>query len=120
MTVLPSFKLNGVSLPSPTSAQWVIPTERGKDLTGQTRYNGLFGFTLTWNLLTQTEYNLLYTTWLGHYGSGTATAQLPEYNNATYQFRVYSGCVFDMPIFGSPYDTNYPSAIKIEIRRISF
>lgn len=119
MTIVsPNYQINSTALPSPTKAGWALPGIYGTDGNGQSRYEPFYEYELNWSLLTQAEYNSLYTLWLGAYGSGTSTCRLPTYNTTTYAFSNYTGVVFDMPTFGD-YDTNYVAGVKMTIRKIT-
>ena len=117
--VTPAYKINGVALPTPRECQWQAPQEKGIRGDGTKLYNPYYSVEIRWMFLTATEYALLYTTWQGTYNSGTATVDLPQYKNATYQFHQYSGTIIDMPDAQNPLDYEYYPNVKMTIRKIT-
>ena len=57
-------------------------------------------------------------TWNGHYNSGTAVVNLPEFQNTEWYFQEYSGVVVDRPEFNQYYNTFYRD-VKVMIRKIA-
>lgn len=119
MTIQPNFQINGNNLPSPSTHKWIEPDDKGENGVGRRLYTPYFNYELTWNFLTQVEFRVLTDIWRGHYGSGTATAKLPDYYGAVYGFTNYTGVYMDRPLVGNSYKENYVADIKVIIRRIS-
>jgi hypothetical protein len=120
--IKPDFKISGISIACPSRHRWEIPRARGADGQGQIRYPAFHSYVLEWGFLTQPEFSNLYNIWLGQYGSGTTSIQLPRWQGSgtanDYTFHIYSGVVMEMP---APQDYNYGnlSGIKVTIRKIS-
>ena len=119
MTTLPEYQLNSVSLPAPTDGKWIEPSEKGTDGVGQTKYVNFFEFELFWSRITQEDFRTIYNAWLGHYGSGTATVRLPDYDGTTYAFANFTGVYVDRPKHGRSYDHNYVAEVRMKIVKIT-
>jgi len=118
MATSPNFVINGNSLPSPSRHKWLIPEDRGIDGLGMKRYQPYFSYEISWSDMSKSDFDSLNTIWKGQYGSGTSVVKLPQYDNSTYQFTFYSGCVVDKPT-NMDYNENFVSDVKIIIRKIS-
>ena len=94
-----TFAFNGTDLNQyPTTHNWVERTMYGSDGEGHGIYPAVRSYELTWNLISTDNakqiidfYNLVGNT-------GTLTACLPEWGNAEYLFRNYSGSVLQEPV----------------------
>jgi len=117
MTVLPAFKINNNTLPSPVSHRWIIPEDKGFNGSGQRLYTPYFNYEISWSFLTQSEFQNIYNIWLGYYNSGTASVDLPQFNSSSYAFTTYTGVTIDHPVVNA-YRENYVEDIKITIRRV--
>lgn len=118
MAVQPAYVINGNSLPAPKDHKWIEPDAKGDNGNGQRLYTPYFSYELSWDKLTQTEFQGLLTIWLGGYLSGTYNAVLPQYNGGSYGFITYSGTVLDRPMSGGYYE-NYVNNVKLTIRKIN-
>ena len=114
----PAFKINGITIASPTESGYEISSVKGTDGSGQKRYNPFYEYNLEWNYLPQDELQEIYNAWIGTYGSGTVSCQIPQHNSSTYQFVVYSGVMIDQPEVAN-YQDNFVQGVKIKIRKIS-
>lgn len=117
MTTLPTFKINNVTLPSPSNHHWILPNSKGINGNGVAIYEPYYSYELLWNYLSQSDYNTIFQTWLGTYNSGTSVINVPQINTSNYQFHEYSGVVVDIPTVGD-YNENYLGNVKIMIRKI--
>lgn len=117
MPVTVAFKINNVSIAAPKKSKWIIPEDKGMNGIGQKQYTAFYSYELNWDGLTQAEFQNIFQLWQGHYGSGTATADLPQFNATSYGFITYTGVLLDQPIVGE-YNENYLNDVKLIIRRI--
>jgi hypothetical protein len=93
-----SFAFNGTDLNQyPDTHRWVERTGYGVDGGGHPVYAQNRSYELSWNLISTTDakqiidfYNLVGST-------GTVTSCLPEWNNADYRFKNYSGTTLEEP-----------------------
>lgn len=115
--VYPQFRINGQSLPDPTSHRWIQPPIRGEDGFGNVRHESFWSFEIFWDFLTQEEYSDVFRIFLGHYTSGGATSLLPGHLETTYQFRGYSGTILDYPTVGD-YLSNHVKDVRLIIKKI--
>lgn len=118
---MPDYKINDVTLGQPTQVRWILPPVKGVDGTGMKRYGPYHTFELNWNLMNETDFNVLMEIWRGHYNSGTASITVPEYNiigaDWATGFVTYTGTYMDRPEYGN-YNNTYHQNVKVTLRRI--
>lgn len=93
-----SFAFNGTNINQyPTTHRWVERTQYGIDGNAHPIYSQVRSYEMTWNLISVEDaqqiinfYNLVGNT-------GTLTACLPEWGQADYRFRNYSGTTLEEP-----------------------
>jgi hypothetical protein len=117
-TVQNAFKINGSSIShQPTDHRWVNRNEIGITGDGHAVYPAIREYELTWDFLTPTEFNEIYTHFLSIGTTGSVAVELPRYANSSYSFYAYSGCILREPTFDA-YHENYYTNVKLLIARI--
>lgn len=93
-----AYRLNGTLFTlQPTSGKWLPRVMLGTDGNGHPIYSALRDFQLNWNLISPSDYNQLLNFYLAVGTTGSAVANLPQYNSASYTFYSYSGCAVQEP-----------------------
>jgi hypothetical protein len=116
---IPTFRLNGNSIPIPSEHKWNLPPAWGIDGSGRERLYPFASVELTWNAITYNDYTDLYEIFLGS-SSGSANAMLPSLYGDSFTYRVYSGVIFDTPrIEGSNLDGSNLLNVKMKIRKVT-
>lgn|SRR5574341_151018 len=113
-----SYAINNTNLTlQPTSGRWTERTSYGIDGGAHQVYSSIRSFELTWALISPSDakqiidfYNLV-----GNTGSVVAT--LPEWNNAEYLFRNYSGTTLQEPTVGE-YFQGFIQEVKLLILNV--
>lgn len=113
-----TYFINNNRLPSPTMAKWIEPEVRAENGAGVERYNKYLGYEITWDRLSYPEFNGLNNVWKGHYNSGSAVVNLPQYQGTQWYFQEYSGTIVDRPKFAR-YNNTYYQDVRIVIRKIT-
>lgn len=117
--VLPSFVINGMVIPDPTTFRWIIPENRGTDGYGFNRYNAHFSFELKWDIMSQDDFfSGIVRIYRGSYQSGSSSAVLPQYDGPVYQYMNYTGVIIDHPMNGQFY-SNYVKDVTLIIKKIA-
>jgi hypothetical protein len=116
-----NYKIDGVSIFTPTSGRWV--PRRPVDVQGDNRplYAGVRAFELKWKLLSNEDWASLQVFFNQVAATGTHVVELPGFPTAAqqpYAFREYSGVVLAEPQVG-PYFEAYPSNVTLILGNIS-
>lgn len=99
-----SYSFNGVDLTlPPTTGKWNERTNYGIDGNGHPTYSSLRSFEMKWELISTSDLNQI----IGYYNlvgnTGTVTSCLPDWGNAAFTFRNYSGTTLQEPTVGEFY-----------------
>lgn len=117
-TVIPVFRINGVSLPTP-DFKWTLPEVWGIDGSGQERLHPYAQVELSWNLITYGDYTTIYDVYRGS-TSGTSTVYLPSLYGDTFNYIVYSGVIVNTPrIDGQSVNGSNYLNVKMVIRKVT-
>lgn len=84
----------------PTSGKWTERTRLGVDGAGHPVYPQVRGFEMTWNLISTADAQQIIGMYNAVSNTGTAVVCLPEWNNAHFEFKNYSGCTLQEPEAG--------------------
>jgi len=109
---------NGTTLNlQPSDHHWVARPVLGKTGDRHAIYPIYRTYEMSWELVSDSEYNQL----LGFYSlvgtTGTLVATLPQYGTSTYQMHSYSGVTLDEPEY-SNYFEGYYQNVKLTLNRI--
>jgi len=119
---IPVFKINGVTMPTPSTFQWGFPKPIGITGQGFQRLYPFFEITLIWDYLSFDEYTILYDTFLGSI-SGTSSAQLPTYYGTAFgtgsRVTTYQSVIIDAPVPNQYIENNFYTNVKMVIRKIA-
>lgn len=116
--VFNTFGFNGTTLSAqPTSHKWIMSDQIGEDGSGRGIYAAYNQYELKWDFLTPAEFNEIYNFFQAIGQTGTVVASLPKFNDTTYVFYGYSGCVLRKPDVGEWFQ-NYVSDVRMLIVRI--
>jgi hypothetical protein len=116
---VPTFKINGVSLPIPSTHKWELPDVWGIDGSGFERLVPFASVELVWGTMTYTDYTTLYDVYKGSI-SGSATANLPALYGTSFSYPLYTGVRIDVPrIEGPNMDGSNVTNVKMKIRKIT-
>lgn len=113
-----SFGINGtaISLP-PTQGQWEAKDVIGVDGNGHPIYSAYGDFTLSWGLMSTTEFKQLNDWYITVSNTGTVVAELPKWGDTDYLYYAYSGTIINRPTVGA-YFTGYVTDVRLLISRI--
>lgn len=100
-----TYKLDGVTIPQPTTGKWEPRDELGRDGIGKPSYPGVRDFRLVWEYISPDDANTLYGLYKAKESTGTHVISLPAYD-ALYTFKEYSGCQMTEPEFGEFFETH--------------
>lgn len=93
-----TFKVNGTSLTlQPSEHNWVARESYGIDGGGHDVYPAVRQYEMRWDLMPAEDFNQLVNFYNSVSVTGTCVVDLPKWNDATYQFYSYSGCVLQEP-----------------------
>src|SRR5688572_14657043 len=94
-----SFAFNGTNLNQyPTSHRWVERTSYGIDGGAHPVYAQNRSYEMTWNLISTSNAKQIIDAYNQVGNTGTVTTCLPEWNNAEYSFKNYSGTTLEEPV----------------------
>lgn len=112
------YKINSTefTLP-PTTGRWIIPDALGIGVSGVARYPAVKQFELLWDFMSPAEYSQLKTWYAYQNNTGTITADLPDIEAASYEYRTFSGVVMFHPIVGE-YFEGYLSDVSVILSNI--
>lgn len=113
-----SYAFNGVDLTLPPSTgNWKERPNYGIDGGGHTIYSSVRDFEMTWDLISVSNLSTI----IGIYNvvgnTGTAVSCLPDWGNANYIFRNYSGTVLQEPTVGE-YFQEFVQDVKLIILNV--
>lgn len=92
-----TYAVNGTDfLIQPTAGRWRERNIIDYTGDGHPTYPAIREFELRWNLVSQDAVSQAHT-WFLQTISGTVALDLPEFNNSSYVFRTYSGCILYEP-----------------------
>ena len=114
--ISPDFRINNVSLTTPTSVQWILPKAWGIDGSGFERLEPFGSCIITWNYMAFNDYTALRDNW--DLISGTATIKLPNIYGQPKAWVNFSGTVIDMPRPENPFFEGNHSSVKMVVRRV--
>lgn len=101
-----SFALNGSNLTlQPSTFGWENRDVLGTDGNGKPIYSALGSFQMYWGLMSTSELRQLILISDSVSATGTVVADLPEWGNADYYFKSYSGAVMQRPQVGEYFNT---------------
>lgn len=109
-----TFAINGTALSiQPTKHNWIKRSSVGIDGGGHGIYPALSQYQLQWDYMSASEFTQLLTFYNSFGITGTAVASLPKYNDSTYEFYAYSGCVVDEPGFDNFFENHYENVVLL-------
>ncbi len=101
-----SFALNGSNLTlQPSTFGWENRDGLGTDGNGKPIYSALGSFQMYWGLMSTSELRQLILISDAVSATGTVVADLPEWGNADYYFKSYSGAIMQRPQVGEYFNT---------------
>lgn len=113
-----TYALNGVDLfLPPTTGKWLTKDALGLDGFGHPILPAIKNFELSWQLISISDFNQLYTSFLSVSNTGTIAVDLPQFSAADYRFNRYSGCIVQEPEVGE-YFNEYLSNVRLLITNI--
>ena len=121
---VPTFKINGITMPQPTQFKWNFPAIIGINGAGKQRLYPFWGCTLTWDYVTLNEYSTLLNTYYGVI-SGAVYVQLPQVFTTQdlsltgTRVLTYNNVQVDAPIADIGYENTYIQNVKMTIRQIT-
>jgi hypothetical protein len=96
-----SYSFNNVDLTLPPSeGSWKERPNYGIDGGGHTIYSSVRDFEMTWDLISVANLNTIISVYNSVGNTGTVVSCLPDWGNANYIFRNYSGTVLQEPTVG--------------------
>jgi hypothetical protein len=96
-----SYSFNNVDLTIPPSTgNWKERPNYGIDGGGHTIYSSVRDFEMKWDLISVANLATIIGIYNGVGNTGTAVSCLPEWGNANYLFKNYSGTVLQEPTVG--------------------
>lgn len=101
----------------PTKGNWEGRGNLGFDGNGHPIYPSVRSFEIQWDLIHPTDAKQLIDSYNTISNTGTLVFDLPEYGNANYLFKSYSGCTIQEPTFGD-YFQGYLMNGKLTINRV--
>jgi len=108
-----AFNNTDFTLP-PTTGKWVERTTYGVDGEGHLLYPAFRAFEMTWELISTSDLNQLINFYNTVSSTGTIVACLPEWGNANYEFKNYSGTTLVEPTVGE-YFQGYVTSVTMKI-----
>ena len=113
-----SYAFNNVDLAVPPSTgNWKERASYGIDGGAHTIYSAVRNFEMTWDLISSTDLATIINVYNTVSNTGTAVACLPDWGNANYQFRNYSGTVLQEPVIGE-YFQEFVKDVKLLIMNV--
>lgn len=113
-----TYALNGTDLTlSPTEGKWEAKSIIGRDGEGRPIYSSLGDFTMTWGLMSTSEFKQLNDVYEYVSNTGTVVADLPKWGDADYIFYSYSGTIVNRPTAGA-YFVGYVSDVQLVVSSI--
>lgn len=101
----------------PETARWIPKSPLGIDGNGHPIYSAVKEFEMTWGLISMSDFNTLYQSYVLVSNTGTITADLPEWGASDFRFRRYSGTIIHEPETGE-FFTNHVSNVRLLITNI--
>jgi hypothetical protein len=113
-----SYGINGVALTlQPSEGRWEAKSTLGRDGEGRPIYPAIGEFTLSWGLMSTSEFKQLNDVYLSVSNSGTVVSELPKWGDVDYLYYAYSGTIVDRPTVGA-YFVGYVSDVRMTIGKI--
>lgn len=129
----PTFTINGVKMPTPSTFTWTPPKVLGMNGLGRNRYYPFWECTLGWDYLSMDDYSVLFASYLGA-TSGATTVFLPwvYYGSPAQQapgtwgitptgsarLAEYFNVIVDMPILKTSVENISQATVTMTVRRI--
>lgn len=113
-----SYAFNNVDLVLPPSeGNWKERQNYGIDGGGHTIYSSVRDFEMSWDLISVANLATIISAYNAVGNTGTVVACLPEWGNANYQFKNYSGTVLQEPTVGA-YFQEHVESVKLLILNV--
>ena len=101
----------------PSQGQWEEKSSIGTDGSGHPIYPAHGEFTLTWGIMSTSEFKQLNDFYNIVSNTGTVVTELPKWGDTDYIFYSYSGTVLSRPVAGAYFST-YVTNVKLSISKI--
>ena len=112
-----SYGVNGVAFNlQPESGKWEPKNDLGFDGNGHPIYSAMGEFTISWGLVSTSEFDQINDFYLMS-TTGTVVTELPRWGEPSYLFYPYSGTVIQRPEVGE-YFVGYMTNVKLVVGRI--
>lgn len=113
-----SYAIQGTDLTlQPTTGRWQSKDALGLDGAGHPIYPAFKNFEASFQLMSISDFNQLYTFFLSVSNTGTVAVDLPQFSAADYRFNRYSGCILHEPSVGE-YFNEYVTDVRLLITNI--
>lgn len=113
-----SYGINGTNLSlSPTQGAWEDKSIVGFDGEGRPIYSALTSFTLSWGLMSTSDFKQLSDFYLYVSNTGTVISDLPKWGDVDYLFESYTGTIVQRPTAGA-YFSEHVEDVKLVISHI--
>jgi len=113
-----TYAFNGTDLIlSPTEGKWEPKATIGRDGEGRPIYPALGDFTMSWGLMSTSEFKQLNDMYEYVSNTGTVVSDLPKWGDNDYLFYSYSGTLLNRPTVGA-YFVGYVSDVQLVVTSI--
>lgn len=114
-----TYKINGTDIPlQPESGEWKNRDKIGDDGNGRPIYPAPREFEMKWSLISMSDWKTLLTFFRSVGATGTAVAELPQYDATSWTFYAYSGCILSEPERGKFFE-EYGMDARLVVSRIN-
>lgn len=100
-----SYAVNGSNFTlQPSEGKWEPKELIGRDGTGKPIYPAMGDFTMTWALMSTSDFEQLNSFYEYVSNTGTSVVDLPKWGATNYEFYSYSGTVINRPTAGTYFE----------------